>query len=128
MASSNAPPTVEKQEILTDDHKLALDKEMAELANSNVPSTVEEQEVKMDDPKLALHKQKIIGTAIGEMEHRVELFNKLTHNCFNKCVEKRYKEGDLNLGENSCIDRCVSKYWQVNNMIGHILAYGRRGV
>lgn len=26
----------------------------------------------------------------------------------------RHKESELNMGENSCIDRCVSKYWQVN--------------
>ena len=30
----------------------------------------------------------------------------------SSCVFLRFKEGDLNVGENSCIDRCSSKYWQ----------------
>ncbi|KAM7522118.1 hypothetical protein LguiA_012020 [Lonicera macranthoides] len=62
---------------------------------------------------MAVNKEQIFGMAEKEMEYRVELFNKLTHTCFNKCVEKRYKDPELNMGENSCIDRCVSKYWQV---------------
>nr|ABW81100.1 ZincFl1 [Tarenaya spinosa] len=37
----------------------------------------------------------------------------------------RYKESELNMGENSCIDRCVSKYWQVNGMIGQLLSAGK---
>ncbi|KAF3779288.1 Mitochondrial import inner membrane translocase subunit [Nymphaea thermarum] len=50
----------------------------------------------------AFDKEQIIGMAEKEMEYRVDLFN-------------RYKESELNMGENSCIDRCVSKYWQAGN-------------
>ncbi|KMT06527.1 hypothetical protein BVRB_7g157010 [Beta vulgaris subsp. vulgaris] len=127
MANSNVPSSIEEQEVNLDNNSIpASDTEKAEMAKSNVPHTIEKQEIKIDDTKAALDKEKIIGTATGEMEYRVELFNRLTHTCFSKCVEKRYKEGELNLGETSCIDRCVSKYWQVNNIIGRRLAYGRR--
>eukprot|EP00193_Tetraselmis_chui_P003308 CAMPEP_0177762578 /NCGR_PEP_ID=MMETSP0491_2-20121128/6419_1 /TAXON_ID=63592 /ORGANISM="Tetraselmis chuii, Strain PLY429" /LENGTH=76 /DNA_ID=CAMNT_0019278641 /DNA_START=149 /DNA_END=379 /DNA_ORIENTATION=- len=56
-----------------------------------------------------------------EMNYRVELFNKMTGNCFNKCVEKKYKDSDLSVGENSCLDRCCNKYWQVTAIVGQLL-------
>ncbi|KAK6646100.1 hypothetical protein PHAVU_L008843 [Phaseolus vulgaris] len=59
-----------------------------------------------------LDKEQIFGMAEKEMEHRVESFNK-------------YKEPEINMGENSCIDRCVSKYWQVTNLIGQLLGSGK---
>ncbi|KAF5727357.1 Tim10/DDP family zinc finger protein isoform 1 [Tripterygium wilfordii] len=70
-------------------------------------------------------KEQAFGMAATEMEYRVELFNRLTQTCFNKCVDKRYKESELNMGENSCIDRCVSKYWLVNGIVGQMLSAGR---
>ncbi|XP_061337958.1 mitochondrial import inner membrane translocase subunit TIM10 isoform X2 [Gastrolobium bilobum] len=76
-------------------------------------------------PPSAIDKEQIFGMAEKEMEYRVELFNKMTQTCFNKCVENRYKESELNMGENSCIDRCVSKYWHVTNLIGQLLGSGR---
>ncbi|XXG57197.1 hypothetical protein AAC387_Pa03g4417 [Persea americana] len=72
-----------------------------------------------------LDKEQIFGMAEKEMEYRVDLFNRLTQTCFDKCIEKRYKESELNMGENSCIDRCVSKYWQVTNLIGQLLGSNR---
>ncbi|XP_039012850.1 mitochondrial import inner membrane translocase subunit TIM10-like isoform X1 [Hibiscus syriacus] len=76
-----------------------------------------------------IDKEQAFGMAETEMEYRVELFNRLAQTCFNKCVDKsyeKYKEAELNMGENSCIDRCVSKYWQVNSMIGQMLSAGGR--
>ncbi|KAG6760909.1 hypothetical protein POTOM_034097 [Populus tomentosa] len=58
-------------------------------------------------------KEQAYGMAETEMEYRVELFNRLLNTCFNKCIDKRHKEAELNMGENSCVDRCVSKYWAV---------------
>ncbi|XP_068651209.1 mitochondrial import inner membrane translocase subunit TIM10-like [Aristolochia californica] len=65
--------------------------------------------------------EQVLGLALTEMEYKVELFNKLTQTCFDKCIEKRYKEAELNMGENSCIDRCASKYFQVTNLVGQLL-------
>ncbi|KAF4349457.1 hypothetical protein G4B88_026237 [Cannabis sativa] len=81
-----------------------------------------------NDTASSLEKEQIFSMAEKEMEYRVELFNKLTHTCFNKCVEKKYKESELNMGENSCIDRCVSKYWHVTNLVGQLLGSGRPGM
>ncbi|KAF8757368.1 hypothetical protein HU200_010883 [Digitaria exilis] len=67
-------------------------------------------------------KEQMFGMAEKEMEYRVDLFNRLTQTCFEKCIEKRYKEAELNMGENSCIDRCVSKYWQVSLLIPFLFA------
>ncbi|XP_044505997.1 mitochondrial import inner membrane translocase subunit TIM10-like [Mangifera indica] len=75
---------------------------------------------------MGIDKEQAFGMAEIEMEHKVELFNRLTQTCFKKCFEKRYKDSELNMGEISCIDRCVFKYWQVNNLIGQLLAGGGR--
>jgi len=72
-------------------------------------------------------KDKFIGTVDLEMEvgHKVELFNTLTQTCYAKCIPRRYKEGELNIGECSCVDRCVAKYSQVTAIIGRVLSSGR---
>lgn len=66
----------------------------------------------------------------------------MVSSCYEKCIDKRfvsltcqvsfcddltqkyafrYKDGELNVGENSCIDRCSSKYWQVTGIVGQML-------
>mmetsp|Transcript_34242 Transcript_34242/g.96495 ORF Transcript_34242/g.96495 Transcript_34242/m.96495 type:complete len:88 (-) Transcript_34242:686-949(-) len=66
-------------------------------------------------------KAKAFEMAKQEMEYRVDLFNRLSASCFDKCIEKRFKDGDLNTGENSCVDRCAAKYWQVVGIVGQML-------
>lgn len=36
--------------------------------------------------------------------------------CWNKCVP-HIKDGELAIGEMTCVDRCVPKYFQVHTMV-----------
>ncbi|GFH44432.1 mitochondrial import inner membrane translocase subunit tim10 [Chaetoceros tenuissimus] len=56
-----------------------------------------------------------------EMEMYTVLFNKLTQSCFKKCASRKHKEPDLHLGEMSCIDRCVAKYMDSQELVGKVL-------
>lgn len=62
-----------------------------------------------------------LRVAEQEMDYRVDLFNRMVSTCFDKCMDRRYKEGELNVGETACIDRCASKYWQVTGIVGQLL-------
>ena len=39
---------------------------------------------------------------------------RLVDTCTKKCIPPQYREADLNKGESVCLDRCVSKFFEVN--------------
>jgi len=51
----------------------------------------------------------------------LDLFNKISHTCFNKCASRKHREPDLALGEMTCTDRCVSKYLESQQRVGAVL-------
>ncbi|KAG0324307.1 protein transporter tim10 [Podila horticola] len=59
-----------------------------------------------------------MAMAEQELEMVSDLFNRIVSSCHQKCIPKTYIEGDLNKGEAVCIDRCVSKFFDVNKSVG----------
>jgi len=64
--------------------------------------------------KPQLSSEQKITAAETEVEMISEMFSRLTESCMKKCIPGDYREGDLNKGESVCLDRCVSKYFEVN--------------
>ncbi|KAL2039368.1 hypothetical protein N7G274_008036 [Stereocaulon virgatum] len=55
-----------------------------------------------------------IAAAETEVEMISDMFNRLSQSCTKKCIPPEYREPDLNKGESVCLDRCVSKFFEVN--------------
>ncbi|KAI9805852.1 MAG: protein transporter tim10 [Sarcosagium campestre] len=55
-----------------------------------------------------------VAAAEAEVEMISDMFNRLVQSCTKKCIPTDYREGDLNKGESVCLDRCVSKMFEVN--------------
>ncbi|MCJ1245980.1 protein transporter tim10 [Trapelia coarctata] len=72
-----------------------------------------------------------IAAAETEIEMVSDMFNRLTQSCAKKCIPPDYREGDLNKGESVCLDRCVSKFFEVNMKVGEKMqneAAGKQGL
>ncbi len=41
----------------------------------------------------------------------------MVNECYNKCVPNP-RDGELNIGEMACIDRCVPKYLEAHELVG----------
>lgn len=66
-----------------------------------------------------------IKVATVQFEAQSLIFNKVLYNCQSKCMGDTYAEGDLGTGEQSCVDRCVAKFFKANQLIGKEVQYNR---
>jgi len=55
-----------------------------------------------------------IAAAEQEIDMVSDMFNRLVSSCSKKCLANDYREPELNKGEGVCLDRCVSKFFEVN--------------
>uniref|UniRef100_A0A7S1C2G8 Mitochondrial import inner membrane translocase subunit n=1 Tax=Bicosoecida sp. CB-2014 TaxID=1486930 RepID=A0A7S1C2G8_9STRA len=53
-----------------------------------------------------------------EMRGITEMYQRMVGECYDKCVLRVGSEAELNVGEMSCVDRCVSKYLEVHDKVG----------
>ncbi|EKX53315.1 hypothetical protein GUITHDRAFT_150375 [Guillardia theta CCMP2712] len=58
-----------------------------------------------------------VNNAKNEISAFSDMYNRMLKQCFEKCVE-HYHDSELALGENVCIDRCVSKYVSAQEKVG----------
>lgn len=56
-----------------------------------------------------------------ELEMMTDMFNKIASTCHKKCISSKYREPDLSKGEAVCLDRCIAKWTQIHELIGHKL-------
>ncbi|RHY26210.1 hypothetical protein DYB32_007801 [Aphanomyces invadans] len=55
--------------------------------------------------------KRIMESVKQEADTLMHMQDRMRQICFEKCVH-RFREGDLDMGESTCDDRCVGKYLQ----------------
>lgn len=62
-----------------------------------------------------------IEAADQQLEMLTELHRDIIDTCKKKCFSHHYAEGELSKGEMCCVDRCTSKFFTANILIGKYL-------
>ncbi|TNY20963.1 inner membrane translocase subunit [Rhodotorula diobovata] len=68
-----------------------------------------------------------LAEAAMELEAVSDLFTRIVSSCHQKCISTRYAEPELNKGESVCVDRCVAKYFAVNEKVQERLQAAQAG-
>jgi len=61
-----------------------------------------------------------VKMATIQLENMTMMFNKMMHGCWSKCVAN-LKEEELNVGEQSCTDRCIGKYIESSMLVQQMM-------
>lgn len=65
--------------------------------------------------------QPIISPQVVQLEQQIEMmdmvFMRSMKQCSRKCIPSSYHDGELNKGEAVCAQRCLSKYFEVLELV-----------
>ncbi|KAJ1505785.1 protein transporter tim10 [Coelomomyces lativittatus] len=73
-------------------------------------------------PSTSAESSQNLAMAENEIDMMTDNFNIILKRCHSKCISEKYHESELTKGESLCIDRCVSKYFEVSLKVGKKLA------
>ncbi|KAI9730705.1 MAG: protein transporter tim10 [Cirrosporium novae-zelandiae] len=68
--------------------------------------------------KPQLTSEQKIAAAEAEIEMAHATYQAMSDACTKKCIPPEHREGELNKGESVCLDRCVSKFFEVYQKMG----------
>ncbi|GME36853.1 Mitochondrial intermembrane space translocase subunit [Neofusicoccum parvum] len=54
---------------------------------------------------------------IAAAETEIEMVSDMFNRCTKKCIPTTYREAELDKGESVCLDRCVSKFFDVHTKV-----------
>mmetsp|Transcript_9201 Transcript_9201/g.14545 ORF Transcript_9201/g.14545 Transcript_9201/m.14545 type:complete len:109 (+) Transcript_9201:159-485(+) len=72
-----------------------------------------------------LEEKRKMAMLTGEVEAMGDMFTRMQRQCFDKCcaadvVEGRARDDELSLDDERCLERCASKFMQVQTRVGEI--------
>ncbi|KAK4170092.1 mitochondrial import inner membrane translocase [Cladorrhinum sp. PSN259] len=62
-----------------------------------------------------------IAAIENELKVVAEMHSRMIKVCTSKCIDKAYREGELNKGEGVCLDRCSAKFFEAHQTISEQL-------
>ena len=64
----------------------------------------------------------------GQWLTQLVMYCRLANACHAKCLPPQYREGELNKGETVCLDRCATKFFEAQKLVGQAMQQTQQGM
>ena len=77
--------------------------------------------VNEDNVDAAVAQAKILRDFVSRFNFIMDFYHRLSDTCRSMCLTSN-KMNSLEVGEQTCIDRCTYKYWNAHHLVSDILS------